>query len=283
MFRSWIWVALAFFLISCSSSGPIIVGGGGGESEYSLIFSYRNLYEIIQECQGISCPLTVEESTTASKILARAKAPPKPVFKNHTALGNHLYEIRANEVWFNLDLLWTDKDKTVPFDLPTAAALWVEILGEVTHIASNEIKSLQTKVASSLREHTVRLASDLEPGETFEILLWQRDNGDRLFIRDPLFQTIDVTEAFLAQPLCDQGTPNSLHVFSPTIVSALPIENDSHQTVIINFSFGSKWLCGNKTNSASLLTTINVYKNPQSIYVLDKASLIIQGAQGFKK
>jgi hypothetical protein len=170
-----------------SSAGPIIVGTGAGQSEYSIIFVESQLTQILRECADLSCQLSPAEKTEFLPLVLAAHIPRSMLFKTEnemhgdifrvtppapnqtstTGFGNGVANVVGNShsIWFNQSRLWLDAAHTRPYDVGDAAALWLDVLAQLSAVqgaplsAKNAFPNLslfKERIARSLRGQVER-------------------------------------------------------------------------------------------------------------------------------
>jgi hypothetical protein len=247
-------------------AGPIIVGTGAGGSEFSLIFARANFVEMARDCFASSCTLTPTERTLAPQILLRAAKPPPLLFKTERDMPGLLKKMTAGAVWFNQDRLWLDAKKTVAYDVPEAAAQWLDVLiGDIAPASS----ALGAKISESLRQRMSRQTRATGDGGTFELLHWRPVSGvDRLFVRDPALNSVDLTAALTVSLACP--SLNTLTLFSPTFSSITDLGPDR---LLFTVGLGLRWNCGGVTRSESGYVLIYANKNASGAWEFDPATI----------
>ena len=249
MYLAKFWLTLAL-----AASGPIIVGGGG-QSEYSLIFVRNNLATILSDCARLTCELTDAEAKVMTRLQAVAQAAPEVVFASTTELGNRLFALRPPKVWINQDLLWLDSSHSVPYEVSTAGALWVDILAASVGISEPSLQTLRFKLAESLKHKVLRGAIELNPGQTYEFIIWSQTGSDVLVLRDPSLRTLDLSTKLRSALGCTQGAKD-VRLFAPAWTANL-----------LSLQLGVRWRCEGRTFSSSALLSFNADFNPESVLI----------------
>lgn len=133
-------VSLGLSYVSAAMSAPMIVSRGAGGSEFASMFVHAQLDKILSQAP---C-----ESHLIEDLQSHLHLLPQPIFKGETTLGEVVYRFSPDkrEVWFNRDRLWQDQGDRVPYDLPSAAGLWLDILAQTEDLdvgSGNRSKDLE--------------------------------------------------------------------------------------------------------------------------------------------
>jgi hypothetical protein len=258
-------------------AGPIIVGGGSGESEYSMMFAFKNLKELSKECLQLTCGLSDQEKTVFKNFNAAANLSYNLVFKNQEAMAEKIYQVNqaAGEVLINQNRLWLDQNNSVSYQVSDAFALWVEILSADLKWNENQLHSIQEKIKSTYRNKIERVTINFEPKATFELLIWKRDGFDQFFVKDPSFKNVELSQFIQTEFRCD-AKEQALNIYSPTWVSASPIdEADLLRKVFFQMSFGYKTSCDQKTSFGTGRILFMAKLNADLIYEIDSKTIAI--------
>ena len=227
---------LALTLSLVTWAGPLVVGKGAGEAEYSITFARASLPELLNQCFG-PCSLNNEEKTILKQLIEAGKNPPKVEFKDKMGVEVFKYFPAQNEVWFNRDLLWLDKDKTKPVDEAVAVVLWTQVLAEqlkintdLTHLQYELINILRAKILRSLLAITTKL--------NFQAMIWQQENS-RLYIRDAELNNYDVTSFLIHLTNCK--SPEKFQITSLRWEGATQLSDGNLE---LHLSASQTWRCG---------------------------------------
>lgn len=186
-------------------AGPILVGQGTGQSEYSLIFARANLPELFRSC-GSVCALSTEQRALLKNLGERGAKPPAAVFKTRVDLGEQVFRLENNgsEVWFNQDVLWLDGARTIPYSIPFATIVWVDVLVSQMPLAVSEadLEQVRTELVLLLSQRMIRIPGTMAGVQVLEALVWKSDVQDKFFIRNAEFENYDFTQAIQDSLAC---------------------------------------------------------------------------------
>jgi len=271
MKKTFCFVLLSFLLTLSSQvfAGPIIVGNGAGEGEYSVVFVRANLVQILEECANVSCHLNNDEHKKLLLLQKQAAKAPAPVIKTSSEISGKRFELHGKEVWINSDSLWSDGQKTIPYDVGDAADLWIHILAEDLHLNADSLNGIGQKIQQSLANETHRGSLDIDNAGTVEFILWSREDSDTLVIRDPSLGTIDLSPAIAKAIQCAQ--PVAPRFYSPAWMTLV--------TRQITLQFGVDWTCQGKSYSSRGITSVQLLDHEQKTS-FDPSSVYIYVEQG---
>lgn len=248
-------MAFALPLSRPAQAGPIIVGGAG-ESEYSVIFARDHLRELLETCLQITCSLNEKQISLLQNLVSISDQAPTPVFKSASDM-TELFELHGNHVWILRDRLWEDPERTVSLKVGGAVGLWIQILGTIAQIPSDQVADL-TPVASKATDHGIQRAKiDLQGGQSFEFVLWDQGSPTRFLIRDPGLQSLNLMALLTPQALRCPGAVKDLRIYSPAwqTLSGAPDPLRAQ----ISLQFGISWTCGDfqiSTNAVFYSTAV---------------------------
>lgn len=267
--KSLILALLIFAFMPSGFAGPILVGSGAGSAEYSVVFANANLQEMLKYCRDGSCGFDANELRLNESLITLAAVAPKPVFKNEKDMTAELYRLSASNVWINQDRLWLDAAGTIPYTIGNAVALWVDILGR-PYLPAADLEIMKRKVSESFDRQFVRGKVEIASAQTFEYLLWKRDCGDLLVMRDAGLQTVALLEPIAKQLGCKDTS--SIQIFSPSWV---PGPGAVTNEAVMTLNFGLKWACGSSRGNTTARAIVTTRYNSANVLSFDPASLFI--------
>lgn len=252
--------AFAIFGMStdlAAKDGPIVVKNGSGVSEFNLVFVRSNWKEILTDC-ALNCVQSSEEfSLLRSLIEAEPNETAKLVFQDSRQLGNELYKTDKEVgavVYLNQDLLWTDAERTEPYDQGAAAELLTRIYSLHVQGDLRVTKSLAAKMAYLVKTKVQRSKFLFGNISVVEAVLWKLKSDDQLILQTFSGDSFYVTAAVLKQLECAAYKP-TVRFFNPRWM-ALSELNHQEKTLYARLQAGLKWSCGIEEFLSSVDVTI---------------------------
>jgi hypothetical protein len=192
-------IAAALFSNFCWA-GPIIVGSGAGESEYALLFAQAQLPDLLSACSLNRCTLTPAEAAALVQIQSASAHPPQAIFKTDSEMSGSILRVIGAQVWFNEDELWLDPSNTIAYDVPHAAGLWVQVLGQ--NLDQQVINSLRLKIQSALNLNLGENSTLFGSG-SLAVVFWSHS----VYLRDGQANVLPLTAQLVSQiTAMDQNT-----------------------------------------------------------------------------
>lgn len=246
-------------------AGPIFVKGGAGQSEYSIIFARENLPRLFSMCDEGRCQLNANECVSLLQLQQASLQPPKALFKKSQEMGTQLYLLQkqSGEVWFNLDLLWRNAEKNVAYDIPAAAALWADVLG-------NDKPQIRAELERVLRTKFHRSLFDINAKNALEAMVWElTDANERLYVRDADMNSHDLTDSFVELAQCEVPV-TQLKFYSLRWVRGIPVPR---------LEVMASWRCGGSAHRARASMSIHGKWNKSELYTFEAKDILL-GLEG---
>jgi hypothetical protein len=242
-------IAAMFFVSFSAWSGPILVGQGVGESEYALIFTRNNLPELINSCKSV-CALSAEQKDLLAELAVRGINPPAALFKTKSELGSDVYRLHKSglEVWFNQDELWLNQEKTAPYSIPYATAVWLDVLSSIKPVIQSgpDLEQIKSELLLILSQRMIPIAGRMADETPLTALIWKSDKEDRFYIRNSEFENYDFTPALMEALTCPAGAGAAGELRVNTARWTLLTRVSDEGALRVRLDTVLNWRCGNE-------------------------------------